>query len=713
MKGCHSQSWSLAALLRVAGDAPESRVTPGTRIVRSGAPMGLALALALAAVGTAIGGEEAAKEERTSTLLEPKFQELRLASIAWQSRDGARREVVDVLCLVPDVPTFLEAIGTWDGRHYFPILLDDPELTLKFRRAFRPGRIVRYPRRAAAIPEEELWAKALAAVGKSWSLAPGKGQGGPGDERPEGHGPTPPGIVLSSPGSPSLAGAVALAAGRFQPLLRWEPGRKRADILTAKEAETLADDLEAKVSAVLPRYARLGDDCDFLTLAGDWPDRYQAVEGKAAQPGTAAFDDLIGRNQVPAQRWAFAGRLGGDPSASVYRAMCSLFLQPQSALLFNGYNVTGEPWAGYHMRDAARTLEAKRLDVLHLAGPEKATVAGWHKALDPVAGFGLALINTHGGPTVFNLQGGAAHTADVPWTDPTAVLMIHSFSAADPTDPSTIAGRWLANGAFLYFGSLNEPYLSAFRPPTAQADLIAEGLPFGAVARISAAESFPFAHPWRLHFLGDPLYRLRPSGWRVDSWAPVDPWPIAAPGATPLADAPAPARVEWAYRTLLSSVGEAERAATAKVLLAMRREGLPPEVRPRYDALLFDVLMELRKLDALRDRLGLISPADSTPDIRRWLETVRVMEFQSALAAGKLDRAAALWSELVRSRNTPAELKGIVTARVAARANEPSSRRAWLRVLLSTREQMGPKGSFDAELAKEIDRVRTALDPPK
>ncbi len=36
-------------------------------------------------------------------------------------------------------------------------------------------------------------------------------------------GPTPPGAVLASPDGRMLAGAVALAAGRFQPLVRLNP----------------------------------------------------------------------------------------------------------------------------------------------------------------------------------------------------------------------------------------------------------------------------------------------------------------------------------------------------------------------------------------------------------------------------------------------------------------------------------------------------------
>ena len=50
-------------------------------------------------------------------------------------------------------------------------------------------------------------------------------------------GPTPPGVVLSAPDSPMLAGAVALAAGRFQPLVRWDVAKRFADILSADEAQ--------------------------------------------------------------------------------------------------------------------------------------------------------------------------------------------------------------------------------------------------------------------------------------------------------------------------------------------------------------------------------------------------------------------------------------------------------------------------------------------
>ncbi len=75
--------------------------------------------------------------------------EIRRISVSWDRRSGPERQVVDQVALVPDVATFLEAIASWDERHSFPILIDDVELTFKFLRAFRPARVVRYPRRVA------------------------------------------------------------------------------------------------------------------------------------------------------------------------------------------------------------------------------------------------------------------------------------------------------------------------------------------------------------------------------------------------------------------------------------------------------------------------------------------------------------------------------------------------------------------------------------
>ena len=91
--------------------------------------------------------------------------------------------------------------------------------------------------------------------------------------------------------------------------------------------------------------------------------------------------------------------------------------------------------------------------------------------VDPVNRFGLVLFNSSGGPDQFSISGRAGPARRHPAGVPAAVAMIHSFSAADPTDPQTIAGRWLAQGAFVYFGSVYEPFLPAFRTPGLVAEL--------------------------------------------------------------------------------------------------------------------------------------------------------------------------------------------------------------------------------------------------
>ena len=139
-------------------------------------------------------------------------------------------------------------------------------------------------------------------------------------------------------------------------------------------------------------------------------------------------------------------------------------------------------------------------------------LANWHRAVDPVNRFSMVMFNSSGGPEMFAISGGVGRPSDIPRGMPAAVAMIHSFSAADPNDPQTIAGRWLSQGAFAYFGSVNEPYMLAFRPPGLVAALLAADVPFVAALRQGELETFGF--PWRLVYLGDPaasrIRRVRP-----------------------------------------------------------------------------------------------------------------------------------------------------------------------------------------------------------
>jgi hypothetical protein len=188
--------------------------------------------------------------------------------------------------------------------------------------------------------------------------------------------------------------------------------------------------------------------------------------------------------------------------------MGTLFLQPAAALLWNTYG-RGKPWMDYTMTPAADQLGQVLPSpgaVVRRAGSQ-ADLASWHRAVDPVNRFGLVLINSSGGPSQFAIAGGPGRPADVPRGRPTAVAMIHSHSAANLSDPQTIAAHWLAQGAFVYYGAVNEPFLLAFRPPGLVAQLIALEMPL--VAALREGEFEPFGRPWRLIYLGDPLYQLQ------------------------------------------------------------------------------------------------------------------------------------------------------------------------------------------------------------
>ncbi|MFO0959827.1 MAG: hypothetical protein U0800_20725, partial [Isosphaeraceae bacterium] len=115
-------------------------------------PVSLAALILLALPSIATAQEYRPPE----SLFDQRFAELRGAAASWDARRPGRK-VVDQACLVPDLPTFLEAIASWDGQRFYPILIEDGEYTPRFLRAFRPGRVIRMPKRAAAIPPEKLW----------------------------------------------------------------------------------------------------------------------------------------------------------------------------------------------------------------------------------------------------------------------------------------------------------------------------------------------------------------------------------------------------------------------------------------------------------------------------------------------------------------------------------------------------------------------------
>ncbi len=655
--------------------------------------------------GLAVAPPQAADSPPTG-LFDSRLESLRRGSMSWELRQGPRRKVVDQVCLVPDVATFLEVVASWDSETYYPVLIYDVETTLKFLRAFRPAKVIRYNRKVPPVPEDRLWDLAVFSVGAAWSdEAAAVGEILPGDKVPKKLGPTPPGVVISSPDSPSLAGAVALAAGRFQPLVRLDSGKKFDDVLQGKDLVQFLDGVNKAVAAVVPAHDAMGDDCDFLTLALDAPYSYEDGDGRNA------LDDRIGRSADSTVRWAYVGRLMGDPVLSAYRAMCSLFLQPQSGAFFDGYEGKGEVFSQYATLPATLQLGGK-LPVTQVGGKPRADLASWHATFDPKNRHGLVMINTSGSPTQFNLPQGTGYYVDVPPSVPAAVHMIHSFSAADPRNPDTIAGRWLANGAFVYFGSMNEPFLQSFRTPSLIASLLAERIPLSAAFRNAPREGV-FGKPWRLVYFGDPLYRIEfdptPPA-RLKTYPPTDHWPRFEEYARPAADASADTRFVWALQTAIFRLqrGQSSRQSDdlAAILLAIPRSQVSPNFRPMFDALTIDQAYESGKYAELRDWIGRIPAAEQTGMIPRYLGSTLLAELNTALGMGNPARAREVWTALIRS-SLPQEVKVLSTERIAATATTPARRsdwRNWLRASLRP-DEPADSGRIINEEMKRIDRV--------
>lgn len=664
------------------------------------------------------------------SLFDARLVPLRTASARWEVRQGPDRQVIDQVYLVPNLATFLEAIAGWDREHYYPILIEDAESTLRFLRAFRPSRIVRVPPTTQDVSPEQIWARAAAGVRRSWRAAdddPGS-QDDPAIARPPASlGPTPPGVVLSSPTASMLAGAVTLAAGRFQPLVRFESRMQYGQILPRDEFDDFTRAVTAAVARVAPDHLDLGDDCDFVTIAGDYPYRYRDDRGQIA-----AVDDGLARSES-GTRWAYAGRLLGDPAASVYRAMCSLFLQLDSATLFNGYDESSPPWSDYSTRRSALRL-ARLITLSHYAGRQDGNVAGWFDAFDPENRSSLVWINSHGSPTVFHLQEAEASTSDVPRTVPCSVVMIHSFSAADPTDPATIAGRWLANGAFTYFGSVNEPYLQAFRTPNLAVDLLIEHLPLVAALRSTTVE--PYGVPWRLAYLGDPLYRLaprragvlqqqraeeaarRPKDIMPGRLIPKDPpaggaiVTCTARSAGQSAEVALRAAVDSAF-TLVGSTqtGASNPESLTSVIAqftAIERDTLAPESRRVYDSILADLLFSARRRGELRSRIESIPLADRSPELGRWLDAIRASEFAWTLASGKFSRIVSAWERIIQSNDAPEDFRRQATSRVGAVADDANRRGEWAAALRSVQGANSPRATPDY-IKAEINRIEAMI----
>lgn len=409
--------------------------------------------------------------------------------------DWRTTKVVDAVCLVPDVASFLAAIQRWGDGPMFPVLIEDGWWAPMFIRAFEPARVVRWskPDNGGNAGQSDALGDLLKAHERRL------------DRRPD-NAPAPPGLVVIDPEHPHAPAAAALTLGRRQRTLVHEP----------PDAEQLRDEQAInRLNRKLMRYAQqqglLSARSWFaITLAGDYPIRVRIDN----QPH--ALDDLIGRD-ANGVRHAVVGRLHGSPEAAIYRAMASLFLQPRRALLVDDYANRGKPiFQAYQFDEAAAILE-RQMQVRRLT--DDASAASLLRLRREAEPFGMIWVNSSGGARGFGLRGRGGRPDDLQVGYPAAFYMVHSFSAANINSPDTIAGRALHNGAYWFFGSTHEPYLHAFVRPTGLAVKAAAGTPLAFAARHTPGH--PMHKPWKLIVVGDPLFTLRDKpAERVDEGLP-------------------------------------------------------------------------------------------------------------------------------------------------------------------------------------------------
>lgn len=442
------------------------------------------------------------------------------------------RHASPVLVIAQSPDAYAEAISHWTGSLIFPVLIDDGSPSAaedigRFVRAFKPERIVRFAG-STELPESD----AARREHLERTLAGVFGQNNTeisADElmpRLVSHLQfavhLPPGVVVADTNDPAWTAALALAAGHAQPIMWYD----RSDITETIDGSLTHDQTAELIGAVETRleelglpWQGLGDAADAVTICLNIPAKCQLKMGENAGE-RFALTDAVGLHRalssgrlISLQRWAWSGQVFGSESQAAYRAMCALFLQPSRAWIFDGYPTTA-PWSAYDGTLAAENLGKANLPSTLLDSPRNG-LETWHASTTLPLDADVVFVNSKGLADYFDLEPGRAYSTDVPvLARPAAVSYVHSWSATRPGDVSSIAGAWLNSGAFMYVGSVHEPFLQAFIPTPVFAIRLMGGLPWGVACRPDGPSPV-----WKIAVLGDPLLAIgaeRPRGALVE-----------------------------------------------------------------------------------------------------------------------------------------------------------------------------------------------------
>jgi hypothetical protein len=444
------------------------------------------------------------------------------------------QRVVPTVVVVQDAQSYLFAISEWEGFMRFPVLWDDGtmeshEHIARFVRAFEPEHVIEIQStfdpswNEERTTRERVFEKALSKSidenVKTWneSLIQLREQG-----------VASPGIVITDTTDPAWPGALALAAGRLQPVAFVQAPSSVTQLLSPLNADGLERDIERAARLTGLKWEEIGDDIDAITLALNTGTTIKTGNDPRDRIATT---DRIGRREMngSGQRWAFTGQIIGNESRSVYQAMCALFLSIDEAFVWDGYD-SSQPWVIYDGTAAAAALNKAEIKT-ELHDQPKHTLADWKlRMVRPIgsAGFGpdhkqgssmLMLMNSKGDAPLFELPGsvkGQGKAGHMPMLNiPAALHIVHSFSLQTPTRRSTVGGRLIERGVYVYAGSVDEPFLSAFVPTPSIANRLAASIPFASAVRFDDGEV------WKITVLGDPLVTNGPAGPRIV--AKIDP----------------------------------------------------------------------------------------------------------------------------------------------------------------------------------------------
>lgn len=491
---------------------------------------------------------------------------------------------IPMVVVVEDADSYLYAISNWEGMLKFPVLWDDGtseshEDIARFVRSFQPKEVVmlsghvespwsnnRDDRQAIF---ESVLGQAMNASHLNWrhSLKALADQG-----------VVSPGVVVSDVHDTAWPAALALAAGRMQPVIFVKKTTRVRTKLSIEDSDTLERLIERGVEATGYSWRSIGDEIDAITLAVNTGTMIQTGDGARDRIATT---DRIGRfnSGGSGERWAYCGQIIGNESRAAYQAMCSLFLSIDQGFIWDGYN-SQQPWVQYDGTQASDTLKKVNFEV-EINDEPRNTLRDWKlRMVRPVGhvdrspgSSGVFLMNSKGAANVFDVPGtvdGQGKPGHMPiFNVPSILHIVHSFSLQSPTNRNTIGGRLLERGVYAYAGSVDEPYLSAFVPTPAIARRLAGSLCFAAAVR------FDDGKVWKVTVLGDPLVTFGSAGRRTEDV-------IAVPGSVVLGERYKLALKAGEYQSAiedLTMLGRDESAARiAMALIKDQPGGFSPEM---------------------------------------------------------------------------------------------------------------------------------------